>query len=67
MARDYYATLEVPKTADEKQIKTAYRRLARKFHPDVKPADLKTVSKPLKELYLIVIAPQQVQLVPLAP
>ncbi len=33
--KDYYATLELPKNADAKQIKSAYRKLARKFHPDV--------------------------------
>ncbi len=33
--QDYYAVLGVPRTADEKQIKSAYRKLARKYHPDV--------------------------------
>ena len=37
--RDYYATLGVPKTASEKEIKTAFRKLARKHHPDVNPGD----------------------------
>jgi DnaJ-class molecular chaperone len=32
--RDYYKILGVPKTADAKAIKQAYRKLARKFHPD---------------------------------
>lgn len=35
--KDYYETLEVPKGADEKEIKRSYRRLARKYHPDVNP------------------------------
>lgn len=34
---DYYQTLGVPKDADEKAIKKAYRKLARKYHPDVNP------------------------------
>jgi curved DNA-binding protein len=33
--KDYYKTLGVPKSANEKEIKAAYRRLARKHHPDV--------------------------------
>ena len=33
--KDYYSTLGVAKGADEKEIKKAYRRLAREFHPDV--------------------------------
>ena len=37
--KDYYATLGVPKTASEKEIKQAFRRLARKLHPDVNPGD----------------------------
>ncbi|MDQ2986521.1 MAG: J domain-containing protein [Armatimonadota bacterium] len=34
---DYYAILGVDKKADEKAIKSAYRKLARKYHPDVNP------------------------------
>ncbi len=33
--KDYYATLGVPRTAGEKEIKAAYRKLARQYHPDV--------------------------------
>jgi DnaJ-class molecular chaperone len=37
--KDYYATLGVTKASTDKEIKQAYRKLARKHHPDVNPGD----------------------------
>jgi curved DNA-binding protein len=37
--RDYYEVLGVPRTASEKEIKAAFRKLAREHHPDVNPGD----------------------------
>jgi curved DNA-binding protein len=37
--KDYYKLLGVDRNADEKEIKKAYRRLARQYHPDVNPGD----------------------------
>ncbi|GMQ93219.1 MAG: DnaJ C-terminal domain-containing protein [Acidimicrobiia bacterium] len=39
MEKDYYAELGVGKDADQKEIKKAFRKLARKFHPDNNPGD----------------------------
>jgi molecular chaperone DnaJ len=47
--RDYYEVLDVPRTATPDEIKKAFRRLARKYHPDVNPGD-KTAEARFKEL-----------------
>jgi molecular chaperone DnaJ len=47
--RDYYDVLGVEKNASEADIKKAFRKLARKFHPDVNPGD-KAAEQRFKEL-----------------
>ncbi len=50
--KDYYAILEVERDADLKAIKTAYRRLARKYHPDVSSEkDAEAQFKQIAEAY----------------
>ena len=55
--RDYYEVLGVDKTADEKEIKKAYRKLARKYHPDVVEEDKKEEAtekfKEISEAYAV--------------
>src|ERR1700752_2325970 len=47
--KDYYATLGVAKSATDKELKQAFRKLARKFHPDVNPGD-KSAESRFKEI-----------------
>ncbi|QJC52587.1 molecular chaperone DnaJ [Paenibacillus albicereus] len=50
--RDYYEVLELGKDASAEEIKKAYRKLARQYHPDVnKGADAETKFKEVKEAY----------------
>lgn len=48
--RDYYEVLGVPKHATTEDIKTAYRRLAKKYHPDMNKDDPKGAEEKFKEL-----------------
>ena len=47
--RDYYETLGVSKTANEDEIRSAFRKLARKYHPDV-AKDKKTAEEKFKQI-----------------
>jgi molecular chaperone DnaJ len=47
--KDYYGTLGIKKTASAEEIRKAFRKLARKYHPDVNPGDKKAEEK-FKEL-----------------
>ena len=48
--KDYYAVLGVPKGTPEKDIKSAYRKLARKWHPDQNPENAKEAEEKFKEI-----------------
>lgn len=58
---DYYQTLGVPRNANEKEIKRAYRELARRYHPDLNPGDKNAESrfKELNEAYEVLSDPEK--------
>ncbi|QBE67119.1 DnaJ C-terminal domain-containing protein [Pseudoduganella lutea] len=58
--KDYYAALGVPKTANADEIKAAYRKLVRKYHPDVsKEANADARTKELNEAYGVLGDPEK--------
>ncbi len=48
--RDYYEVLGIPKNAPEKDIKSAYRKLARKWHPDANPSNAKEAEEKFRQI-----------------
>lgn len=61
MKRDYYEVLGVSKGADEKTLKSAYRKLAKKYHPDMNPGDKEAEQKfkEVGEAYAVLSDPEK--------
>ncbi len=59
--KDYYQILGVPRTATEKEIKKAYRKLARQYHPDANPNDPNAEEKfkEINEAYEVLSDPEK--------
>ena len=65
MARDYYGILGVDKNATDQEIKKAYRKMARKYHPDLNPDD-ETAAEKFRDAALaqeVLLDPQKRQIV----
>ena len=61
MNKDLYAVLGVERTADDKKLKSAYRKLAKKYHPDANPGDKDAEQKfkDVGEAYAILSDPEK--------
>src|SRR4030066_329362 len=60
-SKDYYAILEISRKASAKEIKQAYRRLARRYHPDLHPGDKfdEDMFKAINEAYEVLSDPEK--------
>lgn len=61
---DYYETLDLKRNASQEEIRKSYRRLARKFHPDVNPGDKAAEErfKGIQEAYSVLSDPKKRQM-----
>ena len=61
MKKDLYEVLGVDRTADDKKLKSAYRKLAKKYHPDANPGDKEAEQKfkDIGEAYAILSDPEK--------
>ena len=62
--QDYYELLGVPRKAAQKDIRQAYRKLARKYHPDLNPGDKSSEEKfkQIQEAYDVLSEPKKKQM-----
>lgn len=60
LEKDYYSILDIPYTATPEQIKEQYRKLAKKYHPDVRTSDKTQEHQPNADLFRDVVEAYQV-------
>ena len=60
LEKDYYSILDLPVTATPDQIKEQYRKLAKKFHPDVRSSDKTQEHQPNADRFRDVVEAYQV-------